>query len=62
MNRNLKSGKQILENILENPEVLVELGNNAKNYVKQYEISGYIKGLILNYEEAIRLNKMRRDG
>lgn len=52
--------KQILENLLENPEVLVELGNNAKNYVKQYEISGHIKGLILHYEEAIRLNKMRR--
>jgi len=54
--------KEILENILKNPDVLVELGNNARNYVKQYEISGHIKELILNYEEAVRLNRMRRKG
>lgn len=52
--------KQILERIVENPKTLTELGNNAKNYVKQYEISEHIKELVLNYEEAIRLNKMRQ--
>lgn len=52
--------KQVLESIIENPEVLARLGNNAKNYAKQYEMSGYIKKLVLNYEEAIRLNRMRR--
>lgn len=57
---NISQLKQILENILENPKILVELGNNAKNCVKQYEISEHIKRLLLNYEEAIRLNKMRQ--
>lgn len=52
--------KQILENVLENPRLLVELGNNAKDYVKQYDVSEHIKGLVLNYEEVIKLNNMRQ--
>ncbi len=51
--------KQVLENIIKNPEALARLGNNAKNCVKRYEASQHIKELILNYEEAIRLNRIR---
>lgn len=51
--------KQILENLLENPKILMELGDNARNYVKEYDISEHMKGLIINYGEAIRLNKIR---
>lgn len=57
---NIDELKQILENLIENTEVLARLVNNAKNCVKQYEMSEHVKGLILNYEEAIRLNRMRR--
>lgn len=52
--------KKIIENILENPGILVQLGNNAREYVKQYELSLHMRGLISNYEEAIKLNKARK--
>jgi len=52
---NIDQLKQILENLLRNPRILVELGDNAKNCAKQYELSEHMKRLILNYEEAIRL-------
>jgi len=51
--------RRILENILENPKILIKLGNNASDCVKRYDISEHIKGLIVNYEEAIRLSKAR---
>lgn len=52
--------KQILENLLEDPNILLELGNNAKDSARQYDISEHMNKLILNYEEAIRLNYRKK--
>lgn len=57
---NVNQLKEILENIIENPRQLKELGKNAKESVKKYEMSKHIKKLIEIYKDAIEINKIRK--
>ncbi len=49
--------KKILEYIAENPERLKELGKNARESVKKYEMSKHIEKLLKIYKEAIEINR-----
>lgn len=53
--------KVILEKNIIKRDVLRELGKNAQQFVKQFEMAEYIKKLYKIYEEVIDLNKKRTE-
>ncbi|ODS37367.1 hypothetical protein BEH94_07780 [Candidatus Altiarchaeales archaeon WOR_SM1_SCG] len=53
--------REILENIIENPEQLKDLSKNAFEAVKQYDMNKHIGQLIKIYKEAIELNNLKDD-
>ncbi len=57
---NIKQLTNILENVITKPEILKELGDNAYQTVKQFEMSKYIDNLIGIYHEAIEINSKRK--
>jgi len=48
--------KEILANIIENPENLKVLSKNASESVKQYDMNRHVERLLEVYKEAIKLN------
>lgn len=55
---NIEQLRLILEDIMKGPEILKALGRNARESVKEYEMSGYIQRLTKIYEEAVETNKI----
>ncbi len=45
--------KELLEKIIEEPQNLKTLGQNAKESIRQFEMSGYINKLIKAYQEVL---------
>jgi glycosyltransferase involved in cell wall biosynthesis len=56
---NVKQLRDMLERLIKEPQVLLELGKNALESVKEIEMSRYIKKLVNVYDEAIEINKGR---
>lgn len=56
---NVDELKGILERIAIDPSILSNLGKNARESIKKYEMSAYIQKLFNIYEEAITINKDR---
>lgn len=54
---NVEQLRENLENSMENQEQLKELGKNARESVKKYEMSKHTERLIEIYKEAIEINR-----
>lgn len=47
----------ILNEIISNPEILIELGRNARETVRSYEMSSHVERLEIIYRDAVKINR-----
>lgn len=56
---NIERLREILYNVIKNPDILKELGRNAQESIKEFEMSKYIQKLSNIYEDVIKINKIK---